>query len=67
MFNPVGNLENNVQGIVFTLVLRIEVYTFESDYWTPTSRFERKAISECFAHPAAPSRSEAWRVWQNLP
>ena len=53
MFNRVGNLENNVQGIIFSLILRIEVWTFERDFWTPISPSERKVISECFVHPAA--------------
>ena len=47
MFNRVENLENNVQGIIFSSILRIEVQTFESDFWTPISPSE-KAISECF-------------------
>ena len=64
MFNRVGNLENNVQGIVFPSILRIEVYTIESDVWILISPSERKAILECFVHPAALSRSKVWRVWR---
>ena len=66
MFNRVENLENNVQGIIFSSILRIEVETFESNFWTPISPYERKAISECFGHPAVLSRSKAWRGCQNL-
>ena len=62
MFNRVGNLENNVKGIIFPLILRTKA--IESDIWIPITPSERKAILECFAHPAALSRSKVWRVWQ---
>ena len=44
----------------------LQYYVRESDFWTPTNPSERKAISECFAHPAALAGSVKKRSMANL-